>query len=59
MIAESIFEYALTILKGLGNLEASLKVGQALATSRACPKWALFVLRIELPRDGLRLIFVS
>jgi hypothetical protein len=54
VVAESVFEDALALFVGFGDLEAAGEVGEGFATAGAMMEGTLFVVRVEFGRNGRR-----
>jgi hypothetical protein len=52
VVAEGVFEDALALLVGFGDLEAAGEVGEGFATAGAMMEGTLFVVRVEFGRNG-------
>lgn len=52
VVAESVFEDALALFVGFGDLEAAGEVGEGFATAGAMMEGTLFVVRVEFGRNG-------
>jgi len=54
VVAEGVFEDALAVFVGFGDLEAAGEVGEGFATAGAMMEGTLFVVRVEFGRNGRR-----
>ena len=52
VVAEGVFEDALALFVGFGDLEAAGEVGEGFATAGAMMEGTLFVVRVEFGRNG-------
>lgn len=54
VVAEGVLEDALAVFEGFGDLEAAWEIVKGLAATGAVVEGPLFVVRLELGRNGLR-----